>query len=64
MPSVTLKNGRDKADFIWDADIDVMTVVIDVKAMRNSQTGRMTKDAGRLLWNTLKSEGFEECPKM
>ncbi len=61
MPSVLLQHGRDSASFAWDKGT-IMTVVIDVKAMRNSHSGQMTKEAGRLLWNKLKSTGFKECP--
>lgn len=62
MASVLLRHGRDSASFVWFDDLEHMTVVIDVEAMRNSQTGQMTKDAARLLWKTLISTGFKECP--
>ena len=61
MPSVTLRHGPDKATFCWvpGTDNPNMDVVIDVEEMLNAQTGRMTKEAGRLLWELLKSKGYE-----
>ena len=62
MPVVTLKNGKNTAVFSWDKTNPDMNVVIDVEEMRNSHTGRMTKEAARLIWNLLKSKGYETCP--
>ena len=59
MPSVTLRHGSDKATFHWAHDLATMNVVIDVEEMLNAQSGRMTKEAGRLLWELLKSKGYE-----
>ena len=56
-----LFKNTDSASFVWYEDLDNMTVVIDVKAMPNSQSSQMTKEAARLLWNILKAEGFKEC---
>ncbi len=62
MPSVTLKRDKNTAVFSWVADREDMDVAIDVEEMRNSHTGRMTKEAARLIWNMLKSKGYETCP--
>ena len=62
MSNATLKKGRSKSYFVWDADADLVTVVIAVPEMKEAQKGQMSLAAARQYWHMLKEQGYTQCP--